>query len=78
MRRDGMLRIGMGLLILGAAVLVGYGAYEVVRALFTEDVPLVASIGVLLVAAGFVVLLAGVGYERWRTSREEDLSEVEP
>ena len=73
-----MLRIGMGLLVLGAAVLVGYGAYEVVGALFTEDVPLVASVGVVLAAAGFVVLLAGVAYERWRTSREEGLNEVEP
>ena len=73
-----MQRFGLVPLVGGAAVLMGYGAYELVKALFTEDVPLVVSIGIVLAAVGFVVLVAGVGYERWRTSREEDLGEVEP
>ena len=73
-----MQRFGMVLLVIGAAVLVGYAAYEVVKALFTEDVPLVMSIGVVVATSGFLVLLAGIGYERWRARRTEDLDEVEP
>ena len=73
-----MQRFGMTLLVAGAAVLVGYAAYEIVRALFTEDIPLVVSIAVVVVAAGFLLLLTGIGYERWRTRRKEDLNEVEP
>ncbi len=71
-------RFGLIPLVAGAAVLVGYGAYELVRELFTADVPLVVSIGVVVAAVGFLILLLGVGIERWRTSREEDLNEVEP
>ena len=73
-----MQRFGMALLVTGAAVLVGYAAYEIVRALFTEDIPLLVSIAVVVVAAGFLLLLTGIGYERWRTRRKEELNEVEP
>ena len=73
-----MQRFGMVLLVIGAAVLVGYAAYEVVKALFTEDVPLIVSIGVIVAAVGFLLLLVGIGYERWRARRIEDLDEVEP
>ena len=73
-----MQRFGMILLVAGAAVLVGYAAYEIVKALFTEDIPLVVSIAVVVVAAGFVLLVVGIGYERWRARRKEDLNEVEP
>ncbi len=66
-----MQRFGMTLLVAGAAVLVGYAAYEIVRALFTEDIPLVVSIAVVVVAAGFLLLLTGIGYERWRTRRKD-------
>jgi len=71
-------RFGMLLLVVGAAVLVGYAAYEIVQVLFTEDIPLAVSIGVIVAAVGFVLLLAGIGYERWRARRKEDLDEVEP
>ncbi len=73
-----MQRFGMVLLVIGAAVLVGYAAYEIVQALFTGDVPLVVSIGVVVAAIGFLLLLVGIGYERWRARRKEDLNEVEP
>ncbi|NQU96460.1 MAG: hypothetical protein HQ548_02290 [Chloroflexi bacterium] len=73
-----MQRFGMTLLVAGAAVLAGYAAYEIVRALFTDEIPLVVSIAVVVVAAGFLLLLAGIGYERWRAHQEEDLDEVEP
>ena len=73
-----MQRFGMVLLVIGAAVLVAYAAYEVVKALFTEDVPLVMSIGVAVADIGFLLLLVGIGYERWRARRIEDLDEVEP
>ena len=73
-----MQRFGMALLVAGVAVLVGYAAYEIVRALFTDDIPLVVSIAVVVVAAGFLLLLPGIGYERGRIRRKEDLNEVEP
>ena len=73
-----MQRFGMGLLAVGAAVLAGYAAYEIVRALFSADVPLVVSIAIVVAAAGLLLLLTGVGYERWRARSNEDLDEVEP
>lgn len=73
-----MQRFGMILLVAGTAVLVGYAAYEIVKVLFTEDIPLVVSIAVVVVAAGFLLLLVGIGYERWRARRKEDFDEVEP
>jgi len=73
-----MQRLGMALLVVGAGVLAGYAAYAIVKALFTDEVPLPVSIGVIVAVVGFVLLVAGVGYERWRASRKEDLGEVEP
>ena len=73
-----MQRFGMALLVIGAAVLAGYAAYEIVQALFAEDIPLPVSIGIVVAAAGFLLLLIGVGYERWRARQKEDLDEVEP
>ena len=73
-----MQRLGMTLLVVGAAVLVGYAAYALVQELSEEDVPLPVIIGIIVAAAGFLLLVAGVGYERWRARRNEDLDEVEP
>jgi len=73
-----MQRLGMALLVIGAAVLAGYVAYEIVQALFADDVPLPVSVGIIVVVAGFLLLLIGVGYERWRARQKEDLDEVEP
>ena len=73
-----MQRVGMILLVIGAAVLAGYAAYEIVQVLFTEDIHLVVSIGVVVAAVGFLLLLVGIGYERWRARGVEDLDEVEP
>ena len=73
-----MQRLGMILLVIGASVLIAYGAYEIVKALFTEEIHLVVSIAVVVIAAGLLLLVVGIGYERWRAHGKEDLDEVEP
>ena len=70
-----MQRLGMACLVLGAGVLVGYAAYALVKALFTEEIPLPVSIGLIVAVVGFVLRVAGVGYDRWRASRKEDFDE---
>lgn len=86
-RREG-LRVqafGMVLVAASAAVLLGYGAYEFFRLLFDEGegVPLAVSVSIVVFTCGLLVMLIGVGIERWVARRNtelirENFDEVEP
>jgi hypothetical protein len=65
MRKVGGISLGVGL-----GILVGWGMYCFFRSAFLSW-PLVAKVGIAAVAVGLTVLLASLGWERCRASREE-------
>ena len=70
--------IGVWLFLAGLAVLVGYGAYETLRAIFTEsDVPVLIQVAVPLCVAGAVILLGATVIQRIKRNKHEGLEEVE-
>ena len=73
-----MRRIGGILLAVGLGILIGWGLYWFFRLAFLE-LPLPVKIAIAAIAIGLIILLASLGLERRRTSREERdrLKEVE-
>ncbi|HEX9794653.1 MAG TPA: zf-HC2 domain-containing protein [Planctomycetota bacterium] len=64
---------GWALIAGGAALLSGYGAWELWHA---DDTPDAIRIGMSAVLAGVVMLLGRLGWERWRLRRVDPYREV--
>jgi hypothetical protein len=54
----------------GSGILIGWGLYWFFRLAFLE-LPLPVKIAIAAIAIGLIILLASLGLERRRTSREE-------
>jgi hypothetical protein len=68
----------MWLVVAGLAVLVGYGVYETLRAIFTEsDVPVLIQVAVPVCVAGAVILLGATLIQRMKRRKQDGLEEVE-
>ncbi len=65
-----MRRIGGILLAVGLGILLGWGVYWFFRLAFLW-LPLPVKIAIAAIAVGLIILLASLGWERYRTSREE-------
>ena len=71
-------KLGAFLIISGALVIVGYGAYNIFPALIgADDVPLIIRLAVTAIAIGFTILFCYVVVDRIRTSRSERFEEVD-
>ena len=65
-----MRKIGGILLTVGLAILIGWGLYWFFRLAFLE-LPLPVKIAIATIAVGLIILLASLGWERYRASKEE-------
>ena len=65
-----MRKIGGILLGVGLGILVGWGLYWFFRLAFLS-LPLPVKIAIAAIAVGLIILLASLGWERYRTSKEE-------
>ena len=65
-----MTRIGGLLLGIGLGILIGWGLYWFFRLAFLS-LPLPVKTAIAAIAVGLIILLASLGWERYRTSREE-------
>ncbi|TET55354.1 MAG: hypothetical protein E3J50_04945 [Dehalococcoidia bacterium] len=65
-----MRKVGGTLLAVGLGILMGWGFYWFFRSAFLE-LPLAVKIAIAAVAVGLIILLASLGRERYRASREE-------
>ena len=73
-----MQTVGLGLLLIGLAGLLGVGVYYALEALFTSgEIPLAIRLSVAAAVAGFLVLVASVVRDRIRESRNERFEEVD-
>lgn len=71
-------RIGWILFSIGAMILLFYGGYKMIEAIVLDTtVPLLLKLGLLIILAGFVVLLVSVGRERIFVRKRERYKEVE-
>jgi membrane protein implicated in regulation of membrane protease activity len=62
-------RIGGILLAVGLGILMGWGLYWFFR--LALSLPLPVKIAIAAIAVGLVILLASLGWERYRASKEE-------
>ena len=65
-----MRKIGGILLAVGLGILVGWGLYWFFRLQFLS-LSLPVKIAIAAIAVGLVILLASLGWERYRASKEE-------
>lgn len=65
-----MKKIGGILLAVGLGILIGWGLYWFFRLAFLE-LPLPVKIAIAAIAVGLIILLASLGWERYRASKEE-------
>lgn len=73
-----MLELGAFLILAGLGALLGYAGYYFGRSFFTSDsVPLPVRVAVPAIVVGFLLLLAGVIWERFRRFREREEKEIE-
>jgi len=63
-------KIGGILLAVGLVLLVGWGLYWFFRLAFLS-LPLPVKIAIAAIAIGLIILLASLGWERYRASKEE-------
>jgi hypothetical protein len=63
-------KIGGILLAVGLGILIGWGLYWFFRLAFLE-LPLPVKIAIAAIAVGLIILLASLGWERYRASKEE-------
>jgi hypothetical protein len=63
-------KIGGILLAVGLGILIGWGLYWFFRLAFLE-LPLPVKIAIAAIVVGLIILLASLGWERHRASREE-------
>ena len=66
-----MRKIGGILLAIGLGILIGWGLYWFFRLAFLS-LPLPVKIASAAIAVGLIILLAPLGWERYRASREEE------
>ncbi len=72
-----LLHAGLVLLISGAALLGGYGAFVLIAEVVGDaDVPLAVRIGLPALGAGGLLLLAAALIQQLKRNRNEDFSEV--
>jgi len=69
-RRSSLRKIGGILLAVGLVIFVGWALYWFFRLAFLE-LPLPVKIAIAAIAVGLIILLASLGRERYRASREE-------
>lgn len=69
-KRGNVRKIGGILLGIGLTILVGWGLYWFFRLAFLE-LPLLVKIAIAAIIVGLIILLASLGRERYRASREE-------
>ena len=65
-----MRKIGGILLAVGLGILIGWGLYWFFRLAFLW-LPLPVKIAVAAITIGLIILLASLGWERYRASKEE-------
>ena len=65
-----MRKIGGILLGIGLGTLIGWGVYWFFRLAFLS-LPLPVKIAIAAIAVGLIILLASLGWERYRASKEE-------
>ena len=65
-----MRKVGGIMLAVGLGILVGWGLYWFFRLAFLE-LPLPVKIAIAAIAVGLIILLASLGRERYRASRED-------
>ena len=71
-------RIGWILFSIGAMILFFFGGYKVIEEIIKDPtIPILLKIGLLVILAGFVVLLVSVGRERIFVRKRERYKEVE-
>jgi hypothetical protein len=63
-------KIGGILLAIGLGVLLGWGLYWFLRLAFLS-LPLPVKTAIVAIAVGLIILLASLGWERYRSSKEE-------
>jgi hypothetical protein len=63
-------KIGGILLAVGLGILIGWGLYWFFHSAFLS-LPLPVKIAIAAIAVGLIILLASLGWERHRVSREE-------
>jgi hypothetical protein len=63
-------KIGGILLAIGLGILIGWGIYWFFRLAFLS-LPLPVKIAIAAIAIGLIILLASLGWERHRASKEE-------
>jgi hypothetical protein len=63
-------KFGGILLAVGLGILVGWGLYWFFRLAFLS-LPLLVKIAIAAIAVGLIILLASLGWERYRASKEE-------
>jgi len=73
-----MRKIGGILLTIGLGILISWGLYWFFRLAFLS-LPLPVKIAIAAIAVGLIILLVSLGWERYRTSKEdkEKFKEVE-
>ena len=72
-----MAKVGIGVFLIGLGILVIYGAYSIVSAIYAEsDVSLVVKIVTPLIFGGLILLLIGVIRDRLRDRGREEFEEV--
>ncbi len=73
-----MQTVGLGLLLVGLAGLLGVGVYYALAELFAAaEVPLAIRLSLFAVVVGFLVLAASVIRDRIRESKTERFEEVD-
>ena len=65
-----MRKIGGILLAVGLGILIGWGLYWFFRLAFLE-LALPVKIAIAAIVVGLIILLASLGWERYRASKEE-------
>ena len=65
-----MRKIGGILLAVGLGILIGWGLYWFFSLAFLS-LPLPVKIAIAAIAVGLIILLASLGWERYRVSKEE-------
>jgi hypothetical protein len=69
-RKNSLRKIGGILLAIGLGILIGWGLYWFFRLAFLS-LPLPVKIAIAAIAVGLIILLVSLGWERYRTSKEE-------
>ena len=73
-----MQNIGLGLLLLGLAGLLGYWVFTVLAVVFADaEIPFFIRLSLSAVIVGFVVLMASVVRDRIRESKSERFEEAD-